>query len=93
MLKPLGDKVIVKPSKGEEKTKSGIVLPDSAKDKPNEGEIVAAGPGKKTDDGKVIPLDVKKGDVVVYTSYSGTKIKINDEEYLIISESDILAKK
>jgi len=93
MLKPLGDKVIVKPSKGEEKTKSGIVLPDSAKDKPNEGEVVAAGPGKKTDEGKVIPLDIKKGDIVVYTSYSGTKIKINDEEYLIISESDILAKK
>ena len=93
MLQPLSDKVLVKPSKGEEKTKSGIVLPDSAKDKPNEGEVIAVGAGRKTEDGKVIPVDVKKGDTVIYASYSGTKIKVNDEELLIISEGDILAKK
>lgn len=93
MLKPLGDRVLIKPSKGEEKTKSGIVLPDSAKDKPNEGEVLAVGPGRKTDEGKVIPVDLKKGDIVIYTGYSGTKYKVSDEEYLIISESDILGKK
>jgi chaperonin GroES len=93
MLKPLSDKVLVLPSKGEEKTKSGIVIPDSAKDKPNEGKVVAVGPGRKTDEGKVIDMEVKVGDVIVYTGYSGTKIKINDEEHLILSESDILAKK
>lgn len=92
-MKPLGDKVLVRPSKGEEKTKSGIVLPDTAKDKPNEGEVVAVGPGRKNDEGKVITIDVKAGDVVIYASYSGTKVKVNEEEYLIISENDILAKK
>ncbi len=93
MLKPLSDKVLVKPSKGEEKTKSGILIPDTAKDKPNEGQVVAVGPGRKTEDGKVVAVDVKVGDVIVYAGYSGTKIKLNDDEYLILSESDILAKK
>jgi chaperonin GroES len=93
MLKPLSDKVLVKPSKGEEKTKSGIVIPDTAKDKPNEGEVVAVGPGRKTEEGKLIPIDVKVGDTIVYASYSGTKIKLDNDEYLILSESDILAKK
>ncbi len=93
MLKPLGDRVLIKPSKGEEKTKSGIVLPDTAKDKPNEGEIVAVGSGRKTEEGKVIPLEVKVGDIVVYAGYSGTKVKVDDVEYLIISENDIIAKK
>ena len=93
MLKPLSDKVLVKPSKGEEKTKSGILIPDTAKDKPNEGEVVAVGPGRKTEEGKLIAVDVKVGDVIVYAGYSGTKIKLNDDEYLILSESDILAKK
>ena len=92
MLKPLADRVIVKQRQGEVKTKSGIVIPDSAQDKPNQGEVVAVGPGKKTDDGKVIDLDIKKGDVVVYSSYAGTKFKLEGEELLIISESDILAK-
>ncbi len=93
MLKPLSDKVLVKPSKGEEKTKSGILIPDTAKDKPNEGEVVAVGPGRKTEEGKIIAVDVKVGDIIVYAGYSGTKIKLNDDEYLILSESDILAKK
>jgi len=93
MLKPLGDRVIVKPSQAKEKTKSGIVLPDSAQDKPNEGEVVAVGPGRRTDDGQIIAINIKKGDVVVYAGYSGTKVKIDGDEYLIISESDILAKK
>jgi len=93
MLKPLGDRVLIKPSKGEEKTKSGIVLPDSAQDKPTEGEVIVVGPGKKTDEGKLIPVDVKKGDIVIYTGYSGTKYKMSGEEYLLISESDILAIK
>ena len=93
MLKPLSDKVLVKPSKGEEKTKSGILIPDTAKDKPNEGAVVAVGPGRKTEEGKLIAIDVNVGDIIVYAGYSGTKIKLNDEEYLILSESDILAKK
>lgn len=93
MLKPLSDKVLVKPSKGEEKTKSGILIPDTAKDKPNEGEVVAVGPGRKTEEGKLIAVDVKVGDTVIYASYSGTKIKISNDEYLILAESDILAKK
>jgi len=93
MLKPLGDRVLVKPSKGEEKTKSGIVLPDTAKDKPNEGEVVAVGTGRKTDEGKVIAMDVKVGDIVIYAGYSGTKVKVEEIEYLIIKEDDILAKK
>jgi chaperonin GroES len=93
MLKPIGDKLLIKPSKAEEKTKSGIVIPDTAKDKPNEGTVIAAGAGRKTEDGKVIPMDVKKGDVVIYTSYAGNKIKIDNEEHLIISESDVLAIK
>ena len=93
MLKPLSDKVLVKPSKGEEKTKSGILIPDTAKDKPNEGAVVAVGPGRKSEEGKLLPIDVNVGDIIVYAGYSGTKIKLNDEEYLILSESDILAKK
>jgi chaperonin GroES len=92
MLKPLGDKVIVKQSEAEVKTKSGIVLPDSAQDKPNQGEIVAVGPGKRLDDGKVASMDLKVGDLIVYSSYAGTKFKLDGEELLIISESDILAK-
>jgi chaperonin GroES len=93
MLKPLGDRVVIEAVKVVEKTKSGIVLPDSAKDKPNEGAVVAVGPGKKTDEGKVIPLDVKVGDTVIYSSYSGTTVKVDEDEYLIVSESDVLAVK
>ena len=88
-IKPLGDRVIVKPKEAEEKTKGGIILPDTAKEKPVEGTIVAAGAGKVTDDGKTIALLVKVGDVVLYGKYSGTEVKIEGEDYLIMRESDI----
>jgi chaperonin GroES len=92
-LEPLADRVVVKPSTKEEVTKGGIVIPDTAKEKPQEGEVVAVGPGKMTEDGKRIPLDVKVGDIVVYAKYGGTEIKEGDEELIILRESDILAKK
>jgi len=92
-LQPLADRVLVKPIEKEEKTKSGIYLPDTAKEKPQEGEIMAVGPGKMTDDGKRIPLDLKVGDRVIYAKYGGTEIKVDDEELIILRESDILAKK
>ena len=88
-LKPLGDRVVVKPAAAEEKTAGGIILPDTVKEKPVEGTIVAAGPGKVADDGKLIKLDVKVGDKVLYGKYSGTEVTINGEEYLIMRESDI----
>ena len=90
-LKPLGDRVIVKPMEAEEKTKGGIILPDTAKEKPIEGTIVAAGPGKVSDDGKVIKMEVKVGDKVLYGKYSGTEVTVEGEEYLIMRESDIFA--
>ena len=90
-LNPLGDRVIVKPSDPEEKTKGGIILPDTAQEKPIEGTIVAAGPGKTTDEGKVVKLGVKVGDKVLYGKYSGTEVTVNGEEYLIMRESDIFA--
>lgn len=89
-LKPLGDKVVVEPSEGEEKTKSGIVLPDTAKEKPQEGKIVAVGSGRY-EEGKRIPLEVRVGDTVIYSKYGGTEVKVEETEYLILSESDILA--
>jgi chaperonin GroES len=92
-LQPLGDRVLVKPTEKEEKTKSGIYLPDTAKEKPQEGEVLAVGPGKMTDDGKRIPMDLKVGDRVIYAKYGGTEIKIDNEEMMILRESDILAKK
>jgi len=92
-LQPLADRVLVKPMEKEEKTKSGIYLPDTAKEKPQEGEVVAVGPGKMTDDGKRIPLEIKVGDTVIYAKYGGTEIKVDDEEMMILRESDILAKK
>ncbi|MEE8374117.1 MAG: co-chaperone GroES [Dehalococcoidia bacterium] len=91
-LKPLADRVIVKPTVKEEVTKGGIVLPDTVKEKPQEGEIVAAGPGKLGDDGKRVEMEVKKGDKVIYSKYAGTEWKDRDEEYLILREADILAK-
>ena len=91
-LKPLADRVIVKPSVKEEVTKGGIVLPDTVKEKPQEGEIVAAGPGKLGDDGQRIEMEVKKGDKVIYSKYAGTEWKDKSEEYLILREADILAK-
>ncbi len=90
-LKPLGDRVIVKPMEAEEKTKGGIILPDTAKEKPIEGTIVAAGPGKVSDDGKAIKMEVKVGDKVLYGKYSGTEVTVEGEEYLIMRESDIFA--
>jgi chaperonin GroES len=92
-LQPLADRVLVKPIEKEEKTKSGIYLPDTAKEKPQEGEVLAVGPGKLTDDGKRIPMDLKVGDRVIYAKYGGTEIKVDDEDMMILRESDILAKK
>jgi len=90
-LKPLGDRVIVKPKEPEEVTKGGIILPDTAKEKPMEGEIVAVGPGRVADDGKLVKMELKTGDKILYGKYSGTEIKIDDEEYLIMRESDVYA--
>ncbi len=92
-LEPLGDRVVIKPAKREEVTKGGILLPDTAKEKPQDGEVIAVGPGKMTDDGKRIPTDLKVGDVVVYAKYAGSEYKVDDEEFIIVRESDILAKK
>jgi chaperonin GroES len=89
--KPLADRLLVKPNPSEEKTKSGIVLPDTAKEKPQEGKVIAAGPGARDEKGNRIPMEVKVGDVVLYSKYSGTEVKINGEEHLIIRESDVLA--
>ncbi len=92
-LQPLADRLVVKPIEREEVTKSGIVLPDTAKEKPQEGEVLAVGPGRLSDDGKRIAMDVKVGDIVIYAKYGGAEIKIEDEELVILRESDILAKK
>lgn len=88
-IKPLADRVIVKPAEAEEKTKGGIILPDTAKEKPIEGTIVAVGPGKIGDDGKKVELSLKVGDVVLYGKYSGTEVTVDGVEYLIMRESDI----
>ena len=88
-LKPLGDRVVVKPAAAEEKTAGGIILPDTVKEKPVEGNVVAVGPGRVADDGKAIKMEVKVGDKVLYGKYSGTGVTINGEEYLIMRESDI----
>ncbi len=90
-LKPLADRVIVKPMEPEETTKGGIILPDTAKEKPIEGTIVAVGPGKVSDDGKVVKMEVKEGDKVLYGKYSGTEVTVEGEDYLIMRESDIFA--
>ena len=92
-LQPMADRVLVKPMEKEEKTKSGIYLPDTAKEKPQEGEVIAVGPGKMTEDGKRIAMDLKVGDTVIYAKYGGTEIKLDDDELIILRESDILAKK
>jgi chaperonin GroES len=90
-LRPLGDRVVVKPTPREEMTKSGIVLPDTAKEKPQEGTIVAAGPGRILDDGKREQMDLKAGQKVLYAKYAGTEFKIDEEELLIVSQKDVLA--
>jgi chaperonin GroES len=90
-LKPLADRVVIKPSPAEEKTKGGIILPDTAKEKPVVGEVVAVGPGKVTEDGKKVVPEVKVGDKVLYGKYSGTEVTVEGEEYLIMREADIFA--
>ncbi len=92
-LQPLGDRLVVKPIQSEEKTKSGIYLPDTAKEKPQEGKVIAVGPGRIADDGKRIPVDVEVGDIIIYAKYGGAEIKIEDEDLIILREPDILAKK
>jgi len=92
-LVPLGDRVVIKPTPREEVSKGGIVLPDTAKEKPQEGEIIAVGAGKLTDDGKRLPMDVQVGDKVIYSKYAGTEFKEGDVELVIMRESDLLAKK
>ena len=90
-LRPLGDRVVVKPIEKEEKTKSGILIPDTAKEKPQKGEVVAVGPGKLLDNGQRAEMEVKVGDIVIFSKYAGTEVKIGDEKYLVLSERDILA--
>ncbi len=90
-LKPLGDRLVIKPAGREEMTASGIVLPDTAKEKPQRGTVVAAGEGRRDDDGDRIPMDVQVGDEVLFAKYAGTEFKLNDEELLIIAEKDVLA--
>jgi len=92
-LEPLGDRVVVRPIEKEEVSKGGIILPDTAKEKPQEGEITAVGPGKLSDDGERLAMDVKVGDRVIFAKYAGTEVKLNDEELLIMHESDIMAKR
>jgi len=89
--RPLGDRLLVKPNPSEEKTKSGIVLPDSAQEKPQEGKVIAVGKGAIDEKGNKIPMEVKVGNVVLYSKYSGTEVKIDGQEHLIIKESDVLA--
>ena len=91
-IKPLGDRVVIQALAREETTRGGIVLPDTAKEKPQEGKVVAVGPGRVLENGKTVEPEVKEGDTVVYSKYAGTEIRLNDEEYLILSEKDILAK-
>ena len=90
-IKPLADRVVVKPLPAEDKTKGGLFVPDTAKERPQQGEIVAVGPGRVTDEGKKIPIEVKVGDKILYGKYSGTEVNYDGEEYLIMRESDIFA--
>ena len=91
MIKPLGDRVVIKALEAEQKTKSGIVLPDTVKEKPQEGEIVAVGAGKVMENGQRVAIEVKVGDKVLFSKYAGTEVKIDDKDYLVLSERDILA--
>ena len=93
MLRPLGDRIVVKPGKEEEVTRGGIVLPDTAKKKPREGEVVAVGPGKVLDNGERAPMEVSVGDVVMYSEYGGTEVTVGSEEYVILDEGSVLAIK
>ena len=89
-VRPLHDRILIKRVEEKESIKGGIIIPDSAKEKPQEGEVIAAGNGKKTEEGKVIPLDVKAGDRILFGKYSGTEIKLDDQEYLILREDEVL---
>jgi chaperonin GroES len=91
MIKPLGDRVVIEVSEGDVKTASGIVLPDTAKEKPQKGKVVAVGTGKVLDNGQKVPLDVKAGDSIIFSKYAGTEVKVEGKDYLIVSEKDILA--
>ena len=90
-IRPLGDRVVVRALAKEEVTKSGIVLPDTAKEKPQEGKVVAVGPGRVAEDGKRVPMEVKEGDTVIFAKYAGSEVKLDEVEYLILGEKDILA--
>jgi chaperonin GroES len=90
-IKPLSDRVVVKPAEPDEKVQGGIIIPDTAKEKPQKGKIIATGPGKTSDTGEIIAMEVKVGDTVLYGKYSGTEVTIDGEDYLIVRESDILA--
>src|SRR3954466_8980705 len=90
-MRPLGDRVVIEPSEGEEQTTGGILLPETAKEKPQQGTILAVGPGKRDDNGKLVELDVKAEDKVLYAKYAGTEIKVDGKKLLILKESDILA--
>ncbi len=90
-LRPMGDRVVIRPSAREETTRSGIVLPDTSKEKPQRGEVIAVGSGRLTDEGKRVEMDIKVGDTVLFAKYAGTEFKMEDEELLILSEKDVLA--
>ncbi|MCM8785230.1 MAG: co-chaperone GroES [Candidatus Omnitrophica bacterium] len=90
-IRPLGDRVVIEPLEAEEKTKGGIILPDTAKEKPQEGKVVAVGKGKTNEKGELIPLEVKVGDKVLYGKYSGTEVTVDEKQYIILREEDILA--
>lgn len=89
-IRPLGDRILVKRTEEEEKLKSGIIIPDTAKEKPQEGKIIAIGTGKKTEEGKIIPLEVKENQRILFAKYAGTEVKIEGEDYLIMREDDVL---
>ncbi len=91
-FQPLGDRIVIKPIEQEEVSKGGLVLPDTARERPQEGEVIAAGPGRLTDEGSRIPMELVVGDKVLYAKYAGTELKEDDEDYLVLRESDILAK-
>jgi chaperonin GroES len=90
-LKPLGDRLLIEPIEQEDTTASGIILPETAKEKPQRGKVLAAGPGRRDDEGKRIEMDVQEGDTVLYAKYAGTEVKLDDKKYLILKETDVLA--
>jgi chaperonin GroES len=90
-LKPLGDRLVAKPIEQEEQTAAGIYLPETAKEKPQQAEVIAVGPGARNEKGEYVPMEVKVGDIVLYAKYSGTNVKLNGQEYLILKENDVLA--